>query len=84
MCRKRWKNGCDQRNVKEACCVCYSLHLQELLLDGWYVGDKNGFLDENSFYAELQTGIRVPVDKKYTMRRFRGGRKNHIMDLCMR
>lgn len=38
--------------------------MQELLLDGWYVGDKNGFLDENSYCAELQTGIRVPVDKK--------------------
>ncbi len=34
------------------------------MLNGWNVGNKNGFLDENSYYAELQTGIRVPVDKK--------------------
>ena len=44
--------------------MCYIPHLQELLLDGWYVGNKNGFLDDNSYYAELQTGIRVPVDKR--------------------
>lgn len=43
--------------------MCYSPHLQELLLDGWYVGNEHGFLDDNSYYAELQTGIRVPVDK---------------------
>ena len=58
------KSGCDQRNIKEVCCLCYIPHLQELLLDGWYVGNKNGFLDDNSYYAELQTGIRVPVDKR--------------------
>lgn len=57
------KSGCDQRNIKEACCVCCSPHLQELLLDGWYVGNEHGFLDDNSYYAELKTGIRVPVDK---------------------
>ena len=34
------------------------------MLNGWNVGNKNGFLDENSYYAELQTGIRDPVDKK--------------------
>lgn len=56
--------GCDQRNIKELCCECYVPHLQELLLDGWYVGNKNGFLDDDSYYAMLQTGIRVPVNKE--------------------
>jgi len=56
--------GCDQRNIKELCCECYTPHLQELLLDGWYVGDKNGFLNDDSYFALLQTGIRVPVNKE--------------------
>ncbi|MBQ4523457.1 MAG: hypothetical protein IJA10_10990 [Lachnospiraceae bacterium] len=56
--------GCNQRNIKELCCKCHCPHLQELLLDGWYVGDKNGFLNDDSYYAELQTGIRVPVNKE--------------------
>ena len=56
--------GCDQKNVLEICCQCYTPHLQELLMDGWYVGDKNGFLDDDSYYAQLQTGIRVPVNKE--------------------
>lgn len=56
--------GCDQKCVKELCCSCYSPHLQELLMDGWYVGDKNGRLTEDSYFAKLQTGIRVPVNRE--------------------
>lgn len=56
--------GCCQRNIKELCCECSVPHLQELLLDGWYVGDKNGFLNDDTYYALLQTGIRVPVNKE--------------------
>ncbi len=56
--------GCDQRNIKELCCECHTPHLQELLLDGWYVGNKYGFLDDDSYYAKLQTGIRVPVNEQ--------------------
>ena len=51
-------------DVSEVCCQCCAPHLQELLLDGWYVGDKNGFLTDDSYYALLQTGIRVPVNKE--------------------
>lgn len=58
------KTGCNKRNIKEICCTCHIPHLQELLMDGWYVGNKKGFIDEDSYYAELQAGIRVPVDKK--------------------
>lgn len=56
--------GCDHRNVAEICCQCYAPHLQELLMDGWYVGNKDGYLTEDSYYALLQTGIRVPVNKE--------------------
>lgn len=56
--------GCDLQGTKEICCQCYTPHHQELLLDGWYVGDKNGFLTDDSYYALLQTGIRVPVNKE--------------------
>lgn len=55
--------GCKVRNQKELCCKCYVPHFQELLLDGWYVGNKDGFLDDNSYYAQLRIGIRVPVNK---------------------
>lgn len=56
--------GCDFRDIKGQCCVCYAPHLQELWLDGWIVGDKYGFLNDDSYYAKLQTGIRVPVNKE--------------------
>ena len=56
--------GCDQQKVKEICCFCHAPHFQDLFLDGWCVGDKNGFLTDDSYYALLQTGIRVPVNKE--------------------
>lgn len=56
--------GCDQRKIKELCCMCHTPHLQELLLDGWYVGNQHGFLDDDSYFALLQTGIRVPVNRE--------------------
>lgn len=58
------KGGCDQRGIKELCCVCSAPHYQELLMDGWYVGDRNGVLTDDSYYAMLQSGIRVPVCKE--------------------
>lgn len=61
--RDCYEKGCGQKNIPEICCQCYSPHLQELLLDGWYVGDKNGFLSDDCYVAKLQTGIRVPVPK---------------------
>lgn len=63
-CVDRANKRCDFWKVKEVCCQCCAPHLQELLLDGWYVGDKNGFLTDDSYYALLQTGIRVPVNKE--------------------
>lgn len=64
-CWKRdWDEGCYKRVVKELCCCCPVGHNQELLLDGWYVGDKYGFLNDDSYFASLQTGIRVPVNKE--------------------
>ena len=63
-CIDRANKRCDFWKVKEVCCQCCAPHLQELLLDGWYVGDKNGFLTDDSYYALLQTGIRVPVNKE--------------------
>ena len=63
-CIDRANKRCDFWKVKEVCCQCCVSHLQELLLDGWYVGDKNGFLTDDSYYALLQTGIRVPVNKE--------------------
>lgn len=52
-----------EENRPIVCCNCQKPHLQELLLDGWYVGDKHGFLTEDCYVAKLQTGIRVPVSK---------------------
>lgn len=63
-CIDRANKRCDFWKVKEVCCQCCTPHLQELLLDGWYVGDKNGFLTDDSYYALLQAGIRVPVNKE--------------------
>lgn len=62
--RDSFEKGCNHRNIKEICCECYAPHHQELLLDGWYVGNKDGFLTDDSYYAQLQTGIRVPVNKE--------------------
>lgn len=33
-------------------------------MDGWHVGDRNGVLTDDSYYAMLQLGIRVPVCKE--------------------
>lgn len=55
---------CEKENKPLVCCNCDKPHFQELCLDGWYVGNRYGFLDEDSYYAQLQTGIRVPVNKE--------------------
>lgn len=55
---------CKKENKPLVCCNCEKPHFQELYLDGWCVGDKHGFLNEDSYYAKLQTGIRVPVNKE--------------------
>lgn len=56
--------GCNQRNIKKFCCLCYTPHRQESLLDGWHVGDKNGFLNDDSYFALSQKGIHITVNKK--------------------
>ena len=55
---------CKKENKPLVCCNCEKPHFQELCLDGWYVGDKMGYLNKDSYYAQLQTGIRVPVNKE--------------------
>lgn len=55
---------CKKENQPLVCCNCEKPHFQELYLDGWCVGNQYGFLDEDSYYAQLQTGIRVPVNKE--------------------
>lgn len=76
-CIDRANKRCDFWKVKEVCCQCCAPHLQELLLDGWYVGDKNGFLTDDSYYALLQTGIRVPVNKEIYREWKKVGLPNH-------
>lgn len=49
--------------IPYVCLNCEAPHFQELLIDGWYVGDKNGGLTDGCYVATLQTGIRVPVPK---------------------
>ena len=56
--------GVTFKEQKKFVASAHTPHHQELLLDGWYVGDKNGFLTDDSYYALLQTGIRVPVNKE--------------------
>ena len=55
---------CDKDVNIHNCVNCKEPHFQELLIDGWYVGNKYGFLDDNSYIAYLQTGIRVPVNRE--------------------
>jgi len=62
--RDCYPKNCDKITGSVLNCVnCERPHFQELLIDGWYVGNENGFLDDNSYVASLQTGIRVPIDK---------------------
>ncbi|MBQ8218415.1 MAG: hypothetical protein IJZ79_01360 [Bacilli bacterium] len=56
-------NDCKPNNML-ACVNCQFPHFQELLIDGWYVGNKYGQLTDNCYVAYLQTGIRVPVNKE--------------------
>jgi len=56
-----YDDDCKSANIQK-CVNCPIPHFQELLIDGWYVGDKNGQLTDNCYVAYLQTGIRVPVN----------------------
>ena len=75
-CEKRDDGkGCNESNSLK-CVNCKENHLQELFIDGWYVGNRELFidgryvsnryneLDDNSYIATLRRGIRVPVNKE--------------------